>query len=79
MSTQITEYKCPACTAPLRYDGSSGKLECEYCGGSFTLAEVEKLYAERVEEAETLPSCREIGARTPPECGSTPAPPAARS
>lgn len=53
MSTQITEYKCPACTAPLRYDGSSGKLECEYCGGSFTLAEVEKLYAERVGEAET--------------------------
>ncbi len=51
MSTQITEYKCPACTAPLRYDGESEKLECEYCGGSFTLAEVEKLYADRVEEA----------------------------
>lgn len=50
MSTRIAEYKCPACTAPLRYDEGSEKLECEYCGGSFTLKEVETLYADQLEE-----------------------------
>lgn len=28
----VTEQKCPACGAPLRFDPASGKLICDYCG-----------------------------------------------
>lgn len=52
MASQITNYKCPACTGPLHYEGTSGKLECEYCGSSFGVAEIEELYAEKIEDAE---------------------------
>lgn len=45
----LQEYKCPTCTAPLHYDGSSGKLECPYCGQSFEVAEAEAFYARQQE------------------------------
>ena len=47
MPAQVTNYKCPACTGPLQFDGSTGKLECEYCSSSFPVAEIEALYAEK--------------------------------
>mgnify|MGYP004529348837 FL=1 len=47
MPAQVTNYKCPACTGPLHFVGSSGKLECDYCGSTFDVAEVEKLYADK--------------------------------
>ena len=47
MSTEITNYKCPACTAPLHFSGESGRLECDYCESSYSVEEVEKLYAEK--------------------------------
>ena len=52
MPSQITNYQCPSCTGPLRYDGASGKLQCDYCGSSFTTAEIEKIYQAKLEEAE---------------------------
>ena len=51
METQITNYQCPACTAPLHFVGKSGKLECDYCGSSFDTAEIEALYAEKEAKA----------------------------
>ena len=51
MSTQITNYQCPACTGPLHFVGSSGKLECEYCGSTYDVAEIEALYAEKEQKA----------------------------
>lgn len=51
MASQITNHKCPACTGPLRYD-TSGRLVCDYCGSSFSVSEIEKLYAGKVESAE---------------------------
>ena len=51
MPAQITNYQCPACTGPLRFVGESGKLECEYCGSAFAVAEIEALYAEKEEKA----------------------------
>ena len=51
MATQVTNYQCPACTGPLHFVGSSGRLECEYCGSSFDVAEIEALYAEKEEKA----------------------------
>jgi DNA-directed RNA polymerase subunit RPC12/RpoP len=44
-------YKCPACTGPLHFAGESGKLECEYCGSSYTVAEIESLYKKHEEES----------------------------
>lgn len=45
MSSQVTNYKCPACTGPLHFVGTSGKVECEYCGSSYTIEEIEAQYA----------------------------------
>ena len=52
MATQITNYQCPGCTGPLQFSPLTGKLECEYCGGSFTPEEVERFYAEQNAKAE---------------------------
>ena len=51
MPTQVTNYQCPACTGPLHYSAKSGKLECDYCGSSFDVAEIEALYARKETEA----------------------------
>ena len=48
MSTQITNFQCPACTGPLHFDGESGKLKCEYCGSLFSVKEIEALYGEKI-------------------------------
>lgn len=52
MATQVTNYQCPACTGPLHFAGASGKLECEYCGTAYDVAEIEALYAEKEEKAQ---------------------------
>ena len=52
MATQITNYQCPACTGPLRFDGESGKLKCDYCGSFFPVQEIEALYADKLDAAE---------------------------
>ena len=54
MPTQVTNYQCPACTGPLHYSAKSGKLECDYCGSSFDVADIEALYAHK--EAEAAPA-----------------------
>ena len=51
MPSQITNYQCPACTGPLHFVGASGRLECEYCGSSYSVAEIEALYAKKEEAA----------------------------
>ena len=35
--TDTKTFKCPACNAPLEYDGVADRLTCEYCG-----AEIER-------------------------------------
>lgn len=35
--TETKTFKCPACNAPLEYDGKADRLTCEYCG-----AEIER-------------------------------------
>ena len=51
MPAQVTNYQCPSCTGPLHFSGSSGKLECEYCGTAFDVAEIEALYADNETKA----------------------------
>ena len=47
LASQITNVKCPACTGPLRYDSDSGRLQCDYCGSSYSVKEIETLYADQ--------------------------------
>ncbi len=47
MAETVLNYKCPACTGPLRFDSATGKLSCEYCGSSYEVAKIEALYAEK--------------------------------
>ena len=56
MGATINTYKCPACTGPLQFAAGSGKLECEYCGSSYEVAEVEAFYAK--EAAATAPKLK---------------------
>ena len=41
MSNKVTNYKCPACTGPMYYDGEKDRLQCDYCGSSFTVDDIE--------------------------------------
>ena len=80
MSTAINTYQCPACTGPLHFAAGSGKLECEYCGSSYEVAEVEAFYAKKNAPAEpelTCPACNAAlncegisGEATCPGCGA---------
>lgn len=47
MADQTTNYQCPACTGPLHFEASSGRLECEFCSSTFSVEEIESLYAEK--------------------------------
>ena len=51
MPAQITNYQCPSCTGPLHFSSVSGRLECEYCGAGYDVAEIEALYAEKEHQA----------------------------
>ena len=52
MANETTNYQCPACTGPLRFDSGTGKLVCDYCGSTYTVKEVEALYAEKQQAAD---------------------------
>ena len=47
MASQVSNYQCPACTGPLQFVGDSGKLECEFCGNTYEVAEIEAMYADK--------------------------------
>lgn len=52
MASKVTNYQCPNCTGPMKYDPKLGKLHCEYCESEYTVEEVEDFYARAREEAE---------------------------
>ena len=47
-----TTYQCPNCNGRLIFDGSEGKLRCEFCSSLFTPQEIEELYAAKQEQAD---------------------------
>ncbi|MBQ9347219.1 MAG: hypothetical protein IJT94_07770 [Oscillibacter sp.] len=51
MPSQVTNYKCPACGGPLHFVGASGRLECDYCGSSFDVKQVEEAMAQKEAQA----------------------------
>ena len=71
MPSQVTNYKCPACTGPLHYSAATGKLQCEYCGSAFTVEEMERLYAEKERQAAQASEAAEQRRQTNPDEGET--------
>ncbi len=53
MAEQVTNYQCPACTGPLHFGSESGMLECDYCGSSFTVNDIDHMYAQKNAQAES--------------------------
>ena len=80
MEATINTYQCPACTGPLHFAAGRGKLECEYCGSSYEVAEVEAFYAKKAAVATPKPTCPACNAEvffepgdkeaTCPSCGA---------
>lgn len=50
--SDILNYKCPNCMAPLTFDGKSQKMVCEYCGSSYTVEELKAMETEANAEVE---------------------------
>lgn len=48
---QVTSYKCPSCNGPMYFSSDIQKLKCDYCGSSFTVEEIDKVYNSKVEQA----------------------------
>lgn len=48
---ESTNYQCPSCTAPLHFSAKTNKLECDYCGSSYEISEIDKLYAEKIKKS----------------------------
>ena len=40
---QIQNYKCPACGAPLVFDGAAGGLHCSSCGNSYSTETMQQI------------------------------------
>ncbi len=51
MASQVNNYQCPSCTGPIKFSSALGKLECEYCGSVYEVAEIEALYAQKEQKA----------------------------
>ena len=64
MASQVTNYQCPTCTGPLHFDGATGKLACDYCGGSYEVAAIEALFAGKDEAAQKAQEIAESKAAT---------------
>ena len=72
MPSQVTNYKCPACTGPLHYDSKTGNMACEYCGSVFTVSEIEALLAEKNENAENAFNAAQAAQAVQTEAQSVP-------
>ncbi len=51
MASQVTNYQCPACSGPMHFDATSGKLKCDFCESSYSVEEVEEFMREKNEKA----------------------------
>lgn len=47
---EVLNYKCPNCSAGLKFDSNTQKMACEYCGSSYSVDELEKIAQENVKE-----------------------------
>ena len=43
---EVLNYKCPNCSAGLKFDSKTQKMACEYCGSSYSVEELEQIAQE---------------------------------
>ena len=51
MAEQLTNYQCPNCNGPLKFDPITQKLKCEQCDSSFTTDEIDQYFYESNQQA----------------------------
>ncbi len=51
MPNKLTNYQCPNCNGPLKYDPKLQKLKCDQCGSTFTIEQITAQFAEQNAEA----------------------------
>lgn len=51
MPSSLTNYSCPNCGGPLRFDPEKQKLVCDHCGSVFTAEEIDAHFKEKNEKA----------------------------
>lgn len=61
MADESTNYQCPSCKAPLRFSAQTGRVECDYCGSSFSPDEIARYYEQAQAKADA--KARESAAR----------------
>ena len=37
---ELLDYKCPACSAPIKFSAAVGKMTCEYCGSALNIEDI---------------------------------------
>lgn len=45
MPDQVTNYTCPSCGGPLHFDPETQKVKCDFCGSTFTPAEIKEEFS----------------------------------
>ena len=66
MATAIN-YQCPACGGPLHFSGTTQKLECDYCGSSYTTEQIDAKYSQK---AEAVSAAEKLVEYNCPSCGA---------
>lgn len=72
MSAQT--YQCPNCVAPLSFDATTQQWECRFCGGSFSLADIERERPNdkpQPENERSAPDQEQPACFTCPTCGGS--------
>ena len=44
INQNAANYQCPACGGPLHFVGQTGKLQCDYCGSSYDIEQIDSKY-----------------------------------
>ena len=67
-----TDYKCLSCNANLKFDATTQKWICEYCGSSYTKEELEKVYGidETLKDEKETKTDSEYTCYNCPNCGA---------
>ena len=67
---ETVNYQCPACGGPLHFSGETGGLVCDYCDSTFTVKQVEDLYAAKQEKAEGKAEKEKLRAQKAEDAGA---------
>lgn len=51
MVEQVSDYICPACGGPMKFDPASGQVKCEYCGSLYSIEEAKAANAAKNQNA----------------------------